>query len=87
MNERSNGYYETSFLPGRSFLDGEDFNAQLTAWLKKANRRRHATTRAVPAEVIYEDRGSMIAFPPVMPDPSLQLTRPGSPGTTTCALT
>jgi len=69
-NERSNGYYETSFLPGRSFLDREDFNAQLSAWLKKANRRRHATTRAVPAEVIYEDRGAMIALPPVMPDPS-----------------
>jgi len=71
MNERSNGYYETSFLPGRTFLDAWDFNDQLSQWLKKANRRVHATTRTVPAEALYEDRGSMIAFPPVMPDPSL----------------
>ena len=71
-NERSNGYYETSFLPGRRFEDVDDFNSQLTAWLKRANRRVHATTRRVPAEAIYEDRGSMLAFPPVMPDPSFR---------------
>jgi transposase len=70
MNERSNGYYETSFLPGRSFFDVDDFNDQLTTWLKRANRRVHATTRAVPAELIYEDRGAMRAFPPVLPDPA-----------------
>jgi transposase len=70
MNERANGYYETSFLPGRRFGDVDDFNVQLTAWLKRANRRVHATTRAVPAELIYEDRGAMGAFPPVAPDPS-----------------
>jgi len=55
MNERANGYYETSFLPGRRFSDVEDFNAQLHTWLKRANRRVHATTRMVPAEQIYED--------------------------------
>jgi transposase len=70
MNERANGYYETSFLPGRSFEDVDDFNAQLTAWLKRANARVHATTRAVPAELIYEDRGAMRPFPPVLPDPA-----------------
>jgi len=48
MNERANGYYETSFLPGRRFSDVEDFNAQLHTWLKRANRRVHATTRMVP---------------------------------------
>ena len=70
MNERANGYYETSFLPGRSFEDVADFNDQLATWLKRANRRVHATTRLVPAEVIYEDRGAMRPFPPVLPDPS-----------------
>jgi transposase len=70
MNERANRYYETSFLPGRHFDDVADFNAQLTTWLKRANRRVHATTRLVPAEQIYEDRGAMGAFPPVLPDPS-----------------
>jgi transposase len=69
-NERANSYYETSFLPGRRFSDVEDFNDQLTSWLKRANRRVHATTRRVPADMVHEDRGAMLAFPPVMPDPS-----------------
>jgi transposase len=74
MNERANGYYETSFLPGRSFIDIVDFNDQLTTWLKRANRRVHATTRVVPAEMIYEDRGAMRPFPPVLPDPSARFS-------------
>ena len=41
-----------------------------TTWLKRANRRVHATIRMVPAELIYEDRGSMSPFPPVLPDPA-----------------
>ena len=40
--ERANGYLETSFLPGRSFSDPADFNAQLAEWLTtRANRRQH----------------------------------------------
>lgn len=66
--ERNNGYLETSFLPGRRFDDVADFNRQLTSWLARANNRIHATTKVRPAEAIYEDRGSMSAFPPVMPD-------------------
>lgn len=72
MNERSNGYYETSFLPGRHFSDVDDFNFQLEAWLRRSNRRVHGTTRLVPADVLYEDRGAMLSFPPVMPDPALR---------------
>jgi transposase len=74
VNERANGYYETSFLPGRSFADAGDFNTQLTGWLKKANRRTHAGIRAVPAELVYEDRGAMLGFPPVLPDPALRFS-------------
>lgn len=70
MNERGNGYYETSFLPGRHFVDVDDFNDQLTTWLRRANRRVHARTRMVPADALYEDKGSMLAFPPVLPDPA-----------------
>jgi hypothetical protein len=67
--ERANGYFETSFLPGRSFTDIDDFNRQLVAWLtKRANVRVHATTRVRPAEAIFEDRGSMLALPEAMPD-------------------
>lgn len=68
--ERTHDYYETSFLPGRRFNDIADFNAQFTAWLRRANMRIHATTKQRPAEAIFEDRGSMLAFPPVLPDPT-----------------
>jgi len=68
--ERANGYLETSFLPGRHFDDVADFNRQLVGWLGRANHRVHATTRVRPAEAIFEDRGAMMPFPPVLPDPS-----------------
>lgn len=69
--ERANGYFETSFLPGRRFDDVADFNRQLTTWLRqRADQRIHATTKARPAEASWEDRGSMLAFPPVLPDPA-----------------
>ncbi len=68
--ERANGYLETSFLPGRSFNDIDDFNRQLTGWLRRANQRIHGTTRRRPSEAIFEDRGAMMPLPPVLPDPS-----------------
>jgi transposase len=68
--ERNNGYLETSFLPGRRFADVADFNRQLSGWLCRANQRIHATTRVRPADALFEDRGSMLALPPVLPDPS-----------------
>jgi hypothetical protein len=36
--------------------------------------RIHATTKVRPAEAIFEDRGSMLTFPPVLPDPSWRFT-------------
>lgn len=68
--ERTHDYYEKSFLPGRRFDDVADFNTQFTGWLRRANLRIHATTKVRPAEAIFEDRGSMLGFPPVLPDPS-----------------
>jgi transposase len=70
--ERANGYLETSFLPGRRFEDAGDFNRQLTGWLVRANHRVHATTKVRPSEAVWEERGSMLAFPPVLPDPALR---------------
>ncbi len=70
--ERANEYLETSFLPGRRFADAADFNVQLSGWLRRANGRIHGTTKVRPAEAIHEERGSMLAFPPVAPDPSLR---------------
>lgn len=72
--ERANGYLETSFLPGRRFDDVAEFNRQLTGWLIKANNRIHATTKVRPSEAMAEDRGSMLAFPAVPPDPSLRFS-------------
>jgi transposase len=72
--ERTHHYYETSFLPGRRFDDVDDFNRQFTGWLRRANNRIHGTTRQRPSEAIWEDRGSMMAFPPVLPDPSWRFT-------------
>jgi transposase len=68
--ERTHDYYETSFLPGRRFDDVDDFNRQFIGWLRRANNRIHGTTRRRPAEAVYEDRGAMMVFPPVLPDPS-----------------
>ena len=72
--ERANGYLETSFLAGRTFEDVADFNRQLGSWLKRANQRIHGTTKMRPSEAIFEDRGAMMAFPPVLPDPSWRFT-------------
>ena len=68
--ERANGYNETSFLPGRTFDDVADYNRQHVNWLKRANQRIHATTKVRPSDAIFEDRGQMMVFPPVLPDPS-----------------
>ena len=65
--ERANGYLETSFLPGRSFHGPADFNAQLAAWLVRANGRQHRRLGCRPADRWEADRSAMLALPPVAP--------------------
>jgi transposase len=65
--ERANGYLETSFLPGRVFASPADFNAQLTAWLVRANSRRHRAIECRPVDRLETDRAAMLALPPVVP--------------------
>lgn len=72
--ERANGYLETSFLPGRTFSGPADFNAQLGSWLKVANRRRHRTIDARPADRWEADRAGMLSLPPIDPPAWWQLT-------------
>ncbi|MER8062819.1 IS21 family transposase [Streptomyces sp. NPDC094022] len=67
--ERANGYLETSFLPGRHFTGPDDFNTQLDAWLKVANRRVHRTLQARPSDRWEADLAGMLALPPVAPPP------------------
>jgi transposase len=69
--ERANGYFETSFLPGRDFTGVGDFNTQFAEWLdERANRRFHRGIRARPCDRIEEDHQAMLPLPPLMPDPS-----------------
>jgi transposase len=72
--ERANGYLETSFLPGRAFASPADFNAQLRAWLVRANQRRHRALGCRPVDRIDADRAAMVALPPVPPTVGWRLT-------------
>ena len=65
--ERANGYFETSFLPGRSFASPQDFNSQLGQWLPLANARQVRRIGARPVDVIGLDRAAMTPLPPVAP--------------------
>lgn len=67
MVERRNGFFETSFMPGRSFDSPDDFNAQFTDWLERANRRMVRTIRARPIDMVRADREAMLALPPIPP--------------------
>lgn len=65
--ERAHRYLETSFLPGRSFRDPADFNAQLGSWLPRANHRVHRRIGCRPSDRIEADRAAMLPLPPVAP--------------------
>lgn len=63
--ERRNGWFETSFMPGRTFASPADFNEQFTEWLELANARTVRTLKASPAQRIDADRVAMLPLPPV----------------------
>ena len=63
--ERRNGWFETSFMPGRRFTSPADFNAQFTDWLARANARVVRTIKAAPVDLIDADRAAMLALPPI----------------------
>lgn len=66
MVERTNGFFETSFLPGRRFTDPADFNAQLVEFLARANaRKRRSLQGAAASDRIGADRAAMGALPPL----------------------
>ena len=65
--ERRNGFFETSFMPGRRFASPGDFNAQFAGWLQRADNRVVRTIRARPADLIGADRAAMLPLPPVPP--------------------
>lgn len=63
--ERRNGWFETSFMPGRVFESPADFNTQFAGWLERANSRVVRTTKASPLDRLEADRAAMLALPPV----------------------
>jgi len=65
--ERRNGWFETSFMPGRNFASPADFNHQFTGWLATANQRVVRTTQAKPVDRLETDRAAMLLLPPVPP--------------------
>jgi transposase len=67
MVERANQFLQTSFMPGRTFSGGADFNAQLADWLPRANARMVRATGARPVDLLAADRAAMGALPPVPP--------------------
>jgi len=67
LTERNNGYFETSFLPGREFTGPEDFNTQFGPWLGKANARHSRRIGCAPLARWAPDRDAMLALPPAPP--------------------
>lgn len=64
--DRRNGYFETSFMPGRHFASPADFNTQFTDWLATANQRVVRTIKARPVDLIDADRAAMLPLPPAV---------------------
>lgn len=65
--ERRNGFFETSFMPGRTFASPADFDTQFTDWLALANARVVRTIKARPVDLLDADRAAMLPLPPVAP--------------------
>ena len=65
--ERRNGFFETSFMPGRVFNSPADFNDQFAVWLQWANARLVRTLKARPIDLVDADRAAMLALPPIPP--------------------
>ncbi len=65
--ERRNGFFETSFMPGRDFTSPADFDAQFADWLGLANARIVRTIKTRPVDRLDADRAAMLPLPPVPP--------------------
>jgi transposase len=67
MIERSNRFFETSFLPGRMFGSQWDLDEQLVGWLGKANQRAMRRLHGRPVDYFDQDRAAMLDLPPLAP--------------------
>ena len=72
MVERNNGFFETSFLPGRAFASPGDFNDQFSDWLvSRANTRTVRAIHGRPVDLLETDRQAMTELPPSAPQTGL----------------
>ena len=67
MTERNNQYFESSFLPGRTFSSPHDFNEQLAGWLPTANTRTVRSLGGRPVDFLDRDLQAMTMLPPYPP--------------------
>ncbi len=65
--ERRNGFFETSFMPGRTFASPADFNAQFADWLARANAPDGPAHQRPADRSARRDRAAMLPLPPVPP--------------------
>ena len=63
--ERRNGFFETSFMPGRTFTSPGDFNTQFSEWLVRANARIVRTLGQAPMQRLELDLAAMLPLPPI----------------------
>ena len=61
--ERLQGYLETNFERGRSFVNERDYQLQLDAWFEKANARTHKTLRCRPVDRLPAEHEAMTPLP------------------------
>jgi transposase len=79
MVERNNGFFESSFLPGRTFTSPSDFNTQLADWLVRANTRTVRAIQGRPIDLFDTEYAAMIPLPPVDPPIGLSQADPARP--------
>ncbi len=63
--ERRNGWFETSFMPGRSFTSPADFNAQFSRLAGEGERPGGAHDQGRAGRPIDADRAAMLPLPPI----------------------
>lgn len=74
--ERSFWTVETNFLPGRTFRDLEDLNAQALQWATvRMEQRAQGKARLVPLQAFEHERAHLIELPPHLPAPYLSHER------------
>lgn len=67
LTERAEAELEESFLPGRTFNSPEDFNEQLSDWLKVANNQYVQPRGRPSAALVDSDTKAMLPLPSIPP--------------------